>query len=186
VAVGDQVEMTSTSLSGTVFGTVSSIGLLSTSSGVASYPVVVDVTGDVSKLHDGVSVTAAIVYERRANVLAVPTAAVTTANGRSTVQKVDAEGAVQTVEVQVGETSGQLTEITSGLSEGDVVREVVYTRSATGSGTGTQRGYGGYNGNGGMRDSGGTGQFPGGFPGQGGQGGQGGQQAGTTGSRANG
>lgn len=195
VAVGDQVEMTSTSLSGTVFGTVSSIGLLSTSSGVASYPVVVDVTGDVSKLHDGISVTAAIVYERRADVLAVPTAAVTTANGTSTVQKVDAEGAVQTVEVQVGETSGQLTEITSGLVEGDLVREVTYTRSATGSGT--QRGYGGYGGSGGTRGygNGGTGQFPGGFPDQGGHGGQvgpgaqsgqGGQQVGMTGSRSNG
>ena len=178
--------MTSTSLSGTVFGTVSSIGLLSTSSGVASYPVVVDVTGDVSKLHDGISVTAAIVYERRANVLAVPSAAVSTANGKSTVQKVDAEGAVQTVEVQVGETSGQVTEITSGLSEGDLVRVTTYARSASGTQSGTQRqygfgGYGGYRGNGG-------GQFGGGYPGQGGQGGQGfpGGQAGTTGSRSNG
>ena len=76
----------------------------------------------------------------------------------------------------------------AGLVVGDLVREVTYARSATGSGTGTQRGYGGYNGTGGTRSygNGGTGQLPGGFPGQGGQAGQGGQQAGTTGSRTNG
>jgi macrolide-specific efflux system membrane fusion protein len=151
IATGDQVEMTSDSLSGTVFGVVSSIGLISTTtSGTAGYPVVVDVTGDVSALHDGVSVTAKIIYSRRTDVLTVPSAAITTASGASTVQKVAGDGTVTTTTVQVGETSGTLTEITSGLSAGDSVQVTTYARVSSGSSTrgtsGQQGGYGGQQG----------------------------------------
>ena len=56
-----------------VFGTISAIGLLSTSdSGVAAYPVTVAVTGDQEGLHDGVTADVELVYERRTDVLTVP------------------------------------------------------------------------------------------------------------------
>ncbi|WP_382308276.1 efflux RND transporter periplasmic adaptor subunit [Herbiconiux sp. UC225_62] len=151
VASGDQVEL-STDDGTSFFGTVDSVGLLpSTTSGAAAYPVTVTVTGSPEGLHDGVSVTAKIVYERRTDVLTVPAAAVTTGeDGTTSVTVVDADGAETTKSVTVGETVGTLTEITDGLAEGDLVKVTVFTPSGDGSGgTGTDRGAT-------------TGQFPGG------------------------
>ncbi len=151
---GDQVELTSDSLTGTVFGVVRTVGPLSTSTGVASYPVVVDVTGDTKSLHDGISVTARIIYERRADVLTIPTAAITkAADGTSTVTKVATDGTTSTVTVTTGETSGTLTEITAGLAEGDQVQVTTYARTSTGTSTsGTNQNQQGFPG-------GGTGSF---------------------------
>ncbi|SDY83387.1 efflux RND transporter periplasmic adaptor subunit [Herbiconiux ginsengi] len=145
VASGDQVEF-STDDGASFFGTVSSVGLLpSTTSGAAAYPVTVAVTGSPEGLHDGISVTAKIVYERRTDVLTVPSAAVTTADdGTTSVTVVDADGNETTKSVTVGETVGTLTEITEGLAEGDLVKVTVFTPSGNGG------------------SGGGTGQFPGG------------------------
>ncbi len=166
IAPGDQVEMTSTDLTGTVFGVVRTVGPLSTSTGVAAYPVMVDVTGDTSTLHDGISVTASIVYERRTGVLTIPTAAITkAADGTTTVIKVGTNGSTSTVPVTTGESSGTLTEITAGLSEGDKVQVTTYARASTGTGSTTRQG-----------TVPGFGQFPGGaVPNVNGQTGQGGQ-----------
>ncbi len=137
---GDQVEMTSDSVTGTVFGVVRTVGPLSTSTGVASYPVVADVTGDTKSLHDGISVTASIVYERRANVLTIPTAAIhKAADGSSTVIKVASDGTTSTVTVTTGESSGTVTEITAGLAQGDKVQVTTYARTSTGTSGGTNR-----------------------------------------------
>jgi len=126
--VGDQAEITPDGATATVFGTIASIGLLSTSDqGVAAYPVTVDVTPGQEGLHDGVSADVDLVYERRTDVLTVPSLAVTTTDGKSTVTTVDADGKESTVEVTTGETSGNLTEITSGLAEGDEVVLAVFT-----------------------------------------------------------
>jgi macrolide-specific efflux system membrane fusion protein len=139
-----------------------------------------------------VSVTAAIVYERRTDVLTVPSAAITTANGKSTVTKV-VDGKDVTTDVTVGETSGTVTEITKGLSSGDSVLVTVFT-PGSGTGTGGATGQTGQQGQfpgGGEGFTGGGegGQFPGGgeggqFPG-GGEGGQfpGGGQTGNGGTR---
>ncbi|RFA11409.1 hypothetical protein B7R21_13195 [Subtercola boreus] len=181
VAKDDQVELSLTG--GTAFfGTVASVGLLpSATSGAVTYPVVVSVTGSPAGLYDGVSVTTAIVYERRTNVLTVPSEAVTTAAGTSTVTTLDAEGAEVKTPVVVGETVGTLTEITSGLAEGDSVVVTVFTPGGTGTGgqtggTGTGRQTGEFPG-------GGTGTFPGGGTGTipgGAGGGTGGTTTGTT------
>ncbi len=155
IEVGDQAEVTLDGATTPVFGTISEIGLLSTStSGVAAYPVTVAVTGDQEGLHDGVSADVKLVYERRTDVLTVPSLAVTTADGKSTVKVQDAEGTTTTVDVTVGETSGNLTEITDGLAAGDEVVLAVFT---PGAGGGTQRGTG--NRTGGFPEGG---QFPGG------------------------
>ncbi|ARJ04197.1 hemolysin D [Cnuibacter physcomitrellae] len=161
IAVGDQVEL-STDDGTSFFGTVGSIGLLpSTSSGAAAYPVVVDVTGSPDGLFDGVSVTGDIVYERRADVLTVPSAAVTTGtDGTSTVTVVADDGTETVTTVGVGETSGNLVEITSGLAEGDMVKVTVFTPGSGGGGQGT-------GGTGGTFPGGGTGGTGGTFPGGG-------------------
>jgi macrolide-specific efflux system membrane fusion protein len=182
IAVKQQVQLSSDE-NASFFGTVASIGLLpTTTTGAATYPVVVDVTGSPTDLYDGVTVTAAIVYERRDNVLSVPTAAVTTANGTSTVNKVVNGKTVKTT-VTVGETVGNLTEITKGIAEGDQVTVPTFNPAALGGGAA-----------GGARTGqGGAGGFPGGagggFPGGAGGGfggGAGGGFGGGAGGRAGG
>lgn len=140
VAVGDQAEVTLDGDTTPVFGTISAIGLLSTSdTGVAAYPVTVAVTGDQEGLHDGVSADVKLIYERRTDVLTVPSLAVTTTDGKSTVDVQDADGKTTTVDVTVGETSGNLTEITDGLAEGDEVVLAVFTPGTGGTGRDNQQ-----------------------------------------------
>lgn len=136
IEVGDQAEVTLDGATTPVFGTISEIGLLSTSdTGVAAYPVTVAVTGDQEGLHDGVSADVELVYERRTDVLTIPSLAVTTAaDGTTTVKQVDADGTTVAVPVTTGETSGNLTEITAGLAEGDEVVLATFTPGTGGTG----------------------------------------------------
>ncbi len=137
VAKDDQVEL-STDDGTEFFGTVASIGLVpDTSSGTAAYPVTIAVTGTADGLFDGVSTTARIVYERRTEVLTVPSAAVTTASdGTSTVTLIAADGTKTETAVTVGETSDNLTEITDGLAVGDEVLVASFTPGSGNQGTG--------------------------------------------------
>lgn len=164
IKAGDQAQLTITGYAGgTVYGTISSIAVLSTSSsGTASYPVVVAVTGSPSGLHDGQDVTATLIYKQLSNVIAVPATALhRTSSGGEYVDKIVNGKVVQTT-VQVGISSGTQTQITSGLAAGDKiqVQQLAPGRTGTGtSGTGTR--------------SGSTGTFPGGGTGGFGGGGSG-------------
>ena len=171
LAVGDQAQLTVTSSADPLFGTISSIGLISTATGdTASYPVVVTVTGSPTGLHDGTSATVTLIYQQLTDVLTVPSAAIHTVDGQTVVDKMSGDQQVPTP-VGVGESDGTNTQITSGLAEGDEVVVTIATgagRTGTGAGTGTGRtgGTGGFTGGtGGF--PGGTGGFPGGagFPG---------------------
>lgn len=134
ISVGDQVEMTTDSSTETIYGTVGEIGLLSSSTGgVAAYPVVVDVTGSPEGLHDGESVEASIIYERRTDVLTVPSAAVTTVDDQTVVTQEGADGTTVTTAVTVGATSGDVVEITDGLTEGDEVLVIAFNPRSAGS-----------------------------------------------------
>jgi macrolide-specific efflux system membrane fusion protein len=176
LAVGNQAELTTSSSTDTIYGTVTEIGLLSSSSGgVASYPVTVAVTGNPEGLHDGESVDVSIIYERRTDVLTVPASAVTTEDGQSVVTQEGADGGTVTTAVTVGETSGNLVEITEGLAEGDEVLVTTFSPRASGSGDGSGSGdtQQGFPGGGEMPDFS-SGEMPdfsqGGFPGGGGNG----------------
>ena len=139
IAVGDQAEITIEDVTDMVFGTVTEIGLISTStSGVAAYPVSIEVTGQPDGVYDGVSGDVSIVYERRTDVLTVPSAAVRTVDGGSVVTQAGADGKEITTSVTVGETVGDLTEITGGLVEGDEVLVTVVTQTSQDAGTGTE------------------------------------------------
>jgi hypothetical protein len=177
ISVGDQAQLAVTSSTDPLFGTISSIGLISTASGdTASYPVEVTVTGTPTGLHDGTSATVTLIYAQFSNVLTVPSAAVHTVNGQSVVYTMSGDQQVSTP-VVVGESDGTSTEITSGLNEGD---EVVVTVTVpgggaggagrTGGGTGTGTGRGGFTGTGGGAGGfgGGAGGFGGGAGGFGG------------------
>lgn len=166
LAVGDQAQLTMDGSTDPLFGTVTSVGLISTSTGsTAGYPVEVTVTGTPTGLHDGANVAVTLIYEQHSNVLTVPSAAIHTENGQSVVYRMSGDQQTSTP-VQTGDTDGVNTEITSGLNEGDEVLVTVTT-----GGTGRT---GGQNGNGSGRTfGGGAGGFGGGTGGGFGGGGAG-------------
>ncbi|RYV51491.1 efflux RND transporter periplasmic adaptor subunit [Pengzhenrongella frigida] len=156
IAVADQVEITLDGAEAPIFGTVAEIGLISTSTGgVAGFPVAVAVTGAPAGLYDGVSADAVIVYERRVDVLTVPSGAVRTVDGESTVTQAGTgdDAADITTVVTVGDTVDQMTEILTGLVEGDEVLVTVVTASTQQEGTEQD-----------STQERGTGEFPSDFP----------------------
>jgi multidrug efflux pump subunit AcrA (membrane-fusion protein) len=170
ISKGEQAQLTVTGASATVYGTISSIGLVSSStSTTASYPVVVAVTGSPSGLHDGAGVTAALIYKQLSNVVVVPSTALhRTSTGGQYVQQVTNGKTVDTT-VKVGIASAGQTQITAGLKAGDqIVVPVLPSRTGT-TGTGTTtRGGAGAGGGGGFGGAGGGGGFGGGGGGFGG------------------
>jgi multidrug efflux pump subunit AcrA (membrane-fusion protein) len=154
IKVGNQAQLSVTGASDTVYGTIASIGLVSSSSsssGTATYPVVIDVTGTPSGMHDGADATATLIYKQLSNVLVVPTLALhRDASGGTYVEQVKNGKTVHTT-VQPGIESGGQTQIVSGLSAGD---QIIVPQLRLGNGN--------RNGNGNR------GNFPGGnFPGGG-------------------
>lgn len=114
--------------SDTLNGTLSSIDIVgsSSTSGAATFPIVVTIDGTPSGLYIGGSADVTIVVSS-VTALTVPTAAITTDAGKAYVT-VRSNGSDTQTEVTVGRTFGATTEITAGLTAGD---EVVYT-STTG------------------------------------------------------
>ena len=155
---GEQATITANGSTQPVYGTVTSVAMLaSSSSTVPSYPVSIAVTGTPTGLHPGASATVAITVKQVTDAVVVPTAAIHYENGNAVVYQMDA-GKQVSKQVSTGMTSGGQTQITEGLSDGD---QVVVPSRATGTGTtGTGRGTGGTGGTGGR--GGGTGGFGGG------------------------
>jgi multidrug efflux pump subunit AcrA (membrane-fusion protein) len=137
-------------------GKVTSVGTIaSSSSGVATFPVVVTVTGTPAGFHAGASASTVIAYKTLGNVLAVPVLAITRTNGASSVT-VSANGATSSRVVTTGITSGGQVQITSGLQAGEqVVVTIPARRTTTGSGS---------NGSTNGSPNGSPSGFPGGFP----------------------
>jgi macrolide-specific efflux system membrane fusion protein len=154
VKKGLQVDITPDGSSQRVFGTVSSVGIMAStgSSGAATFPVVIKVTGSPTGLYAGGTVNAAIVVKQVDNVLTVPSAALTS-EGDATYVTVAKNGKETKTKVVIGTVYGASTEITSGLSEGDqvVVRQIRLPAGGTGGTNQRQR----------------NGEFPGELPGGG-------------------
>ncbi len=163
ITKGDQAQITTDNVTGTVFGVVSSVSVLSSSSsGSASYPVEIAVTGTPSGLHDGASATVAITYKQATNVLTVPTLAVHRDTNSSYVY-VAKNGTKTKTTIKTGLASGGTTQITSGLTSGQQVYVDVPAAATNRTGTGTQTtrtGRTGYY-------PGGGGNYPGGYGGGG-------------------
>lgn len=160
VKPGMQAVMTVTGTPKAVDGTVSSVGLMATiSSGVATFPVTIAVTGTPTGLYAGSSVQVEIVYQQLTNVLELPSAAVHVAGRVSTVLTGSPANPVST-KVTTGVSSGGMTQITGGLTNGE---KVLIERSTGAGGTtgSTRRGGFGFGG-GGL--GGGGGRGPGGAP----------------------
>ncbi|WP_030922631.1 efflux RND transporter periplasmic adaptor subunit [Streptosporangium amethystogenes] len=134
-----------------------------TSNNVVQYPVTISFTEVPDEVRLGQTATVRVVVESVENVLALSSTVISTTGSRSTVT-VLRDGRQVPVQVEAGVKGDTLTEIKSGLNEGDqVVRP-----AATGT---TQQGGGipGLGGGGGGR-SGGIGGGGGGFGGGGGTG----------------
>jgi RND family efflux transporter MFP subunit len=161
VADGDQVNITPTGATTVVYGTVASIGLIATqSSNVATFPVVIDVTGNPGGLFAGSTASVSIIVKQLSNVTEVPTAAIAYNNGQAQVTKVTAGGAHVNTNVTIGAAQNGQTQIVSGVKAGDKVVERIVTFKGVAGG-----GAGGIFGNGGAGGAGGGGRF---FPGGGG------------------
>ena len=90
IADGDQATITPTGSTTPAYGTVASIGLIATeSSNVATFPVVIDVTGIPTGLYAGSTADVAIIVKQLNNVVEVPTAAINySTSGQATVTQV--------------------------------------------------------------------------------------------------
>ncbi len=149
VLVGDQARITVSGSTTPVYGTVGSVGLLATTtSGVSSFPVVIDVTGSPAGLFGGSSANVSIIVKELQDVIVVPTTAITYSGGATSVT-LDSDGTRTTQAVTIGTASGGQTQVISGLSVGQKI--YVTTVSFRGPlGTG-RAGGGGFGGGGGWR-----------------------------------
>lgn len=165
LAVGQKATVTFDALSETAEGTVTEVDILptsstsGTSSSVTTYNATITIDQAPDDVRQGMSASVVVTTDDASDVLWVPTAAVTTAGGQSTVT-VRTNGVDSTVVVETGLEGDSGTEITSGLTEG---QQVVIDTSSTES-TSTSRfpaggglGFGGGGGQGGPPAGGGRG-----------------------------
>jgi multidrug efflux pump subunit AcrA (membrane-fusion protein) len=154
VAVGQNAVVTAAGSTNGLPATVTSVGVIATvSSGVATFPVTVQITGSHPSLRDGMSATVVVVVNQVVGVLTVPTSAVHT-NGTASFVNVLQAGKLTQVTVTVGSADSLRTQITSGLSAGQTVviatvTSTIPTTGAAGAGTTRRGGTGGFGGGGG-------------------------------------
>ena len=155
IAVGEKATLTfdalpDLQLTGSV-ATIDSIGTVT--QGVVTYTVQIGFDTQDARIKSGMSVSAAIITNAKADVLTVPNAAIKTSANGSYVQMLDTIPAnadvtsltgipsatpPKQVPVQIGISNDSVTEITSGLNENDevVVRTIdPNTKSAASAGT---------------------------------------------------
>ena len=175
LAVGDQATITPSGSTKPVYGTVGTIGLLATTtSGVSSFPVVVDVTGSPTGLFGGTSANVSIIVKQLQGVVVVPTTAITYTGGTTAVA-LDVAGKKVVQDVTIGIAAAGQTQIVSGLSAGQQIYvTTVSFRGPLGSSTSGRGSFGGGSGFGGGGGGSGFGGFGGGGGGGGGFGGGGG------------
>lgn len=131
IQAGQRVEITSDALDGKTFtGRVDKVNINgSTANGVTTYPVTIMVD-DPKELLPGMNVSAKIIVEQIEHVLCVPVSAVSRGNLVTVADpgamsedglSVADPSKLRQVEVVLGRNDDTYIEITSGLSEGDIV-----------------------------------------------------------------
>lgn len=119
LAVGQPVTATVSSTDTELTGAIASIGVLaaSSTSSEPTYPVVIALDPVDAWLWEGSSADVVIEVGASAETLTVPTSAVHTSAGSTTVQVLDGDE-VTDVAVTVGTVGEELTEVLDGLTEG--------------------------------------------------------------------
>ena len=125
---GQAVTITADALEGKVYvGHITKVSINGTSSGgVTTYPVTVEITEFDDDLLPGMNVDVEIIIGHAEQVLAVPVSAVVRGNkvyvkGEKTDENDRAPDGFKTVTVTTGTYNNSLIEITEGLAEGDVI-----------------------------------------------------------------
>lgn len=157
VKPGQKVTLTLDALPDKTFtGKVSAINTNgSVSSGVTTYPTTISFDTTVDTIYPNMAVNATIITDIKNSVILVPSGAVQTLDGASTV-RVMRNGQVTSVPVEIGGTNDTQTEIVSGINEGDTVitgqtnTASVSTGAATSPFGNTRGGLGGAGGGGGQ------------------------------------
>ncbi len=145
VKIGQKVTLTFDALPDfTTTGKVEAMDSLGTiSSGVVTYNVTIGFDEIDPKIKPGMSVSAAIITNAKSDVIMVPSSAVKIQSGQSYVEILQ-NGAPQKVNVQIGDTNGTDTEITSGVVVGDnVVTQTIAAGAKSTSTTSTNSSGGG-------------------------------------------
>lgn len=175
--VGQKAQMTIDGYTGDAFtGVISFISSqpASSSSGSSSspeYSITIRPIGMPTVARSGMTGTLDVVIAQRTNVLLVPTSAVSGTSSVSYV-RVMMNGTPAYRQVQTGMATSPYTQITSGLTAGEVVVTGQYSNAATSTTTsGTSGGFGSFGGAAGgfFRRSSGSGGFPAGGGAGGGQ-----------------
>jgi HlyD family secretion protein len=134
VQSGQSAEITLDAVSDAALqGTVTAIAPAGTlSNGVVNYPVTVSIMNAADAVKTGMTANVNIIIEERKDVLAVPNKAVKTVNKQKVVY-VLRNGQPFMTPVQTGLSNDSLTEIVSGVQEGEVVVNGTTTSTRTSS-----------------------------------------------------
>lgn len=89
--------------------------------GLATFAVIVTLDEQIDGLASGMTVRMQVVTDRAADVLMIPTAAVSRRDGTPVVDVLDDSGTVKATQVSLGKTDGKVVEVTAGLTEGQQV-----------------------------------------------------------------
>ena len=159
IAVGQSAQVVAAGSSEAVAGKVTEVAEEATvTSGVASFPVTVVLSGASPSLRPGMSASVSVIINQVVGVTTVPTSAVHTTGAGSTVT-LFVKGKPDPVAVTVGASDATLTQILSGVKVGDTVVIATITSTIPSSTTGTGRSLtgGGFGGGGGFSGGGGFG-----------------------------
>jgi HlyD family secretion protein len=123
VAVGDAVEITVDAIRDwQQTGTITAIAPVSdTSNGVVAYKAQIDFTDNDPRLLVGMTANLTIVTDQRENILIVPNSALLPKGTGRVVQVVGTDGQPQEVDVTIGISDGIVSEVLSGLEEGQEI-----------------------------------------------------------------
>jgi macrolide-specific efflux system membrane fusion protein len=124
------------------------------SSGVTTYPATIAFDTTEPNIYPNMAVDANIITGVKNDVILIPTSAVQTTSGQSTV-RILKNGQISIVNVEIGDANDTQTEIASGINEGDmVITSVVTAKNSQTNSTSSPFsafGRGGFGGGGGTR-----------------------------------
>jgi RND family efflux transporter MFP subunit len=100
---------------------ISGVGSTLDGGKTTSFPVRVDLATAPSQLKIGMAALLSVSLREAPNVLYLPANTIRQSNGTSLVSRLETDGKVTDVPIQIGSTYGSDVEITGGLTEGDVV-----------------------------------------------------------------
>ncbi|WP_066649138.1 HlyD family efflux transporter periplasmic adaptor subunit [Christensenella timonensis] len=86
-----------------------------------SYNVVISVDPSDAEMLDGMSANATMILKQQKDVLQLSNKAIAVCDGKQYVKMRNDDGTLRDVEIQTGFSDGKVSEVTGGLSDGDVV-----------------------------------------------------------------